>query len=81
MLADLPCLRTGDLDVVLAHPDRAFVADADGSGSTLLLAPAGSELRPYFGPGSARAHSRSGAVRVADELTSLRLDVDTTEDL
>jgi 2-phospho-L-lactate guanylyltransferase len=81
MLADLPCLRTGDLDVVLAHPDRAFVADADGSGSTLLLAPAGSELRPCFGPGSARAHSRSGAVRVADDLTSLRLDVDTTEDL
>jgi 2-phospho-L-lactate guanylyltransferase len=81
MLADLPCLRTADLDAALAHRGRAFVADAEGSGSTLLLAPAGSELRPHFGPDSARAHARSGAARVADELTSLRLDVDTTEDL
>jgi 2-phospho-L-lactate guanylyltransferase len=81
MLADLPCLRTEDLEVALTRTARAFVADAEGSGTTVLVAPAGTELAPQFGPGSARAHARSGAVAVAGDLTSLRLDVDTTEDL
>ena len=81
MLADLPCLRTDDLETALGHPGRAFVADADGTGSTLLVAPAGTELDPHFGPGSAQAHVESGAAPVPGELTSLRLDVDTTDDL
>jgi 2-phospho-L-lactate/phosphoenolpyruvate guanylyltransferase len=85
MLADLPCLRTEDLEAALSQAltagDRAFVADADGSGTTLLVAAPGVEMDPRFGVGSARAHAESGAMAVTGELTSLRLDVDTTDDL
>jgi 2-phospho-L-lactate guanylyltransferase len=81
MLADLPCLRTEDLELALARDERAFVADAGGTGTTLLITPDGVALDPRFGPGSSDAHAASGAVPVAGALTSLRLDVDTTDDL
>lgn len=81
MLADLPCLRTSDLETALRHPGRAFVADAGGTGTTLLLAPPGVDLDPRFGAGSAGRHASSGATPIPGELTSLRLDVDTTDDL
>lgn len=81
MLADLPCLRTEDLETALSKERRAFVADAAGTGTTLLLAPSGHELEPRFGPGSAAAHRASGATAVLDPVASLRLDVDTAEDL
>jgi 2-phospho-L-lactate guanylyltransferase len=85
MLADLPCLRTPDLETALsqaaAQGRRAFVADAAGTGTTLLAAPAGVELDPRFGPGSAAAHAASGAHAITGPLASLRLDVDTTDDL
>ncbi|WP_221176381.1 2-phospho-L-lactate guanylyltransferase [Nocardioides marmorisolisilvae] len=82
LLADLPCLRTADLASALSDGhDRRFVADAAGTGTTLLVAPAGSTLDPRFGPGSAAAHRQSGARPLDAELASLRLDVDTTDDL
>lgn len=82
MLADLPCLITADLEAALVGADRrSFVADAAGSGTTLLIAPAGTPLDPRFGLGSAEAHASSGALAITDELRSLRLDVDTTDDL
>jgi 2-phospho-L-lactate guanylyltransferase len=84
MLADLPCLRTEDLEAALvAAPTdrRRFVADAAGTGTTLLVAPPGTPLDPRFGRDSARAHADSGASPITGELTSLRLDVDTTADL
>jgi 2-phospho-L-lactate guanylyltransferase len=82
MLADLPCLRTEDLDHAFASvTGRAYVADAAGTGTTLLVAPAGTELDPRFGAGSAAAHLASGATPIAGALESLRLDVDTTTDL
>jgi 2-phospho-L-lactate guanylyltransferase len=81
MLGDLPCLRTEDVELALARDGRAYVADAAGTGTTLLLAPAGTELDPRFGHDSARAHAASGARPVAGDLLSLRLDVDTTDDL
>jgi 2-phospho-L-lactate/phosphoenolpyruvate guanylyltransferase len=81
MLGDLPCLRTDDLELALDRAGRAYVADADGTGTTLLLAPAGADLDPRFGPASAAAHAASGAVAIAGELSSLRRDVDTTDDL
>lgn len=85
LLADLPCLRTPDLEAVLTYaatrPERTFVADAAGTGTTLLLAPAGVDLDPHFGVGSAAAHAASGAHPMRGELSSLRLDVDTAGDL
>ncbi|MGO4258816.1 2-phospho-L-lactate guanylyltransferase [Marmoricola sp. RAF53] len=85
MLADLPCLVAGDLGSALALAseagERAFVADAAGTGTTLLVARAGVGLDPRFGAGSARAHRDSGAVALDAPLPSLRLDVDTTDDL
>jgi 2-phospho-L-lactate guanylyltransferase len=82
MLADLPCLLTADLEAALAEATgRSFVADAAGTGTTLLLAPAGEDLDPRFGSGSCAAHLASGATALAAPLTSLRLDVDTTTDL
>lgn len=82
MLADLPCLRTEDLSAALdAAAGRSFVADADGTGTTLLVVPPGSNLDPRFGVGSAAAHTASGATRIGDDLATLRRDVDTTGDL
>ncbi|MCX6397644.1 MAG: 2-phospho-L-lactate guanylyltransferase [Propionibacteriales bacterium] len=85
MLADLPCLRSQDLadvfDLVAASGLRSFVPDAAGTGTTILAAPSGTDLDPHFGEGSAKAHAASGAVAVALEVSSVRLDVDTTDDL
>lgn len=83
MCADVPCLRTEDLSTALsaAPGPRWFVADAAGTGTTLLAAAAGHELDPRFGEESARRHAESGAVPVEDDVPSLRLDVDTAADL
>nr|WP_204456292.1 2-phospho-L-lactate guanylyltransferase [Actinokineospora baliensis] len=82
MQADLPALRPADLAAAVAEADgrRAFVADRPGTGTTLLLAAAGTALDPRFGPGSAAAHG-AGAVGVGVALTHLRCDVDTPGDL
>ena len=81
--ADLPALRAGDLTDALAEAAgrRAFVADRQGSGTTLLLSAPGAPLDPQFGPESALAHRASGAVALGRELPSLRSDVDTPDDL
>jgi 2-phospho-L-lactate guanylyltransferase len=84
MSADLPAVRASDISLALASaPDtRWFVPDRSGVGTTMLGAPAGSELRPAFGSGSGAAHLASGAVEVGcRELARLRLDVDTVTDL
>ena len=83
MCADLPSLRTADLTDALSASltPRWFVADADGTGTTLLAAGPGVELQPHFGVGSARRHEESGAMPVRAELASLRRDVDTEDDL
>lgn len=81
--ADLPALRTEELEAALhaAGADRAFCADRYGTGTTLLLAQRGSALQPRFGPGSAAAHTDSGARALRGEWPSLRCDVDTEADL
>lgn len=83
MCADLPCLDPDDLDAGLAAgmTPRWFVADAAGSGTTLLAAGPGVDLDPHFGPGSARRHEESGASPVRAALPTLRMDVDTETDL
>ncbi|MBC7677976.1 MAG: 2-phospho-L-lactate guanylyltransferase [Pseudorhodobacter sp.] len=82
LAGDLPCLRPAHLEQALAAvgEGRAFVADADGTGTTMLAAPAGRELAPLFGPGSRARHRHSGAVEL-DGAPALRRDVDTPNDL
>lgn len=83
MHSDLPALRPAELEAALdeAGRARAFCADRQGTGSTLLVAAAGKPLDPRFGVGSAAAHRASGARPVLAEVPSLRCDVDTAEDL
>ncbi len=84
LLADLPCLRDGDLRAALVRAGRhtsALVPDADGTGTVLLTGPGGPWAPTRFGPGSALAHERGGAVRLALDLPRLRRDVDTPADL
>jgi 2-phospho-L-lactate/phosphoenolpyruvate guanylyltransferase len=88
--ADLPALRPAELDDAIAaalelfgagHARRTFVADAEGTGSTFLLAAPAADLDPRFGAGSARSHEESGARPLAGDWPGLRRDVDTTDDL
>jgi 2-phospho-L-lactate/phosphoenolpyruvate guanylyltransferase len=85
LLADVPALRSAELTDALHKAagtcTRAYVADHAGTGTTLLIAPAGIELDPHFGPGSAAAHAASGAAALDGDWPSLRLDVDTAADL
>lgn len=82
LLGDLPSLVPDQLAEALScAAERFFVADADGTGTTLLAAAPGVSLEPQFGLGSACRHATSGAVAVTGPLPTLRRDVDTTEDL
>jgi len=82
---DLPALRPVELaaalDAAASLGRRCFVPDAPGTGTVLLAAPAGVDLDPRFGPGSAAAHEASGATRLAGDWPTLRRDVDTAADL
>ena len=81
--SDLPALHAADLAAVLgAVPPggRGFVADAAGSGTTLLAAAAPAGLGPAYGGASAQRHAASGARRLPGT-PALRRDVDTPEDL
>ena len=83
MCADLPALATDDLTVALraGTSPRWFVADAPGTGTTLLVARPGTHLEPRFGFASSRRHAESGAVPVRADVPTLRADVDTDADL
>jgi 2-phospho-L-lactate/phosphoenolpyruvate guanylyltransferase len=91
VVSDLPCLTPAAVETVLAlgHPHRtSFLADADGTGTTMWLARPGAPVDPRFGAESARAHRSSGAVdlvaahpRRLDELLPARRDVDTADGL
>jgi len=85
LLGDLPALRPEDLTSALTlaekHP-RAFVADAEGTGSTLVTARSGLAFVHHFGPSSAERHRALGLTELpipAD--SSLRRDVDLDEHL
>lgn len=87
--ADLPALRPTELDAALTQASvvfaagsrRAFCTDAEGTGTTLLLAAGGAPLDPRFGIDSALHHARSGAVALSGVWPGLQRDVDTSEDL
>ncbi|KRC66219.1 hypothetical protein ASE12_16520 [Aeromicrobium sp. Root236] len=81
--SDLPALTPTALAELLraaaAHP-FAFVADANGDGTTILTSRSPGLMRPGYGPGSAERHRGYGAYALvaADEL---RQDVDVLPDL
>ncbi len=81
--SDLPALRPAELGAALraaGDSPRTLVADAAGTGTTLLTA-CGGDLAPRFGPGSAARHVAGGALPLTGELPGLRRDVDTPADL
>ena len=85
MVADLPCLTSDDLTAALEQVrGRCFVADHEGTGTTLLATTTGA-LDPAYGPDSARRHHASGATPLHGpeprDLLTLRHDVDTRASL
>jgi 2-phospho-L-lactate guanylyltransferase len=83
LCADLPALRTADLDETLARiltPHPWFVPDAAGVGTTMYAASC-EEFDPRFGPGSRDEHRLAGAHELSDVPASLRRDVDDLDDL
>jgi|SRR6185437_1553973 2-phospho-L-lactate guanylyltransferase len=89
LTADLPALSPSELAAALRSavpgdfPVRAsFVADAAGVGTTLYAVPPGGEFRPLFGGASRARHAAAGATELAfGDMTGLRRDVDTPDDL
>lgn len=85
LLGDLPALRPVDLDAALDLASAAplgFVADAEGTGTTMLTAARGATPLPHFGAGSAAAHAAAGHVPLSvARASSLRRDVDLPADL
>ncbi|MFC5906782.1 2-phospho-L-lactate guanylyltransferase [Streptacidiphilus monticola] len=82
--ADLPALRERELTEVLGAArgaGRSFLADAHGVGTTLLAAAPDVPLAPRFGGPSRIAHRASGASELTLAAATVRLDVDTPEDL
>ena len=84
--ADLAALTTTTLDAALADATTAlaptglaFVRDAEGTGTSLLVAATPDRLDPRYGPGSAAAHARTATEIDADP--RVRRDVDTLADL
>jgi 2-phospho-L-lactate guanylyltransferase len=81
---DLPALRATDIDEVLAASPldaAAFVADASGTGTTMVCAPPGHELVALFGARSRAHHRAQGLIDLAVHAPSARRDVDTDVDL
>ena len=83
--SDLPALEPVALDALFRRAndaDLACVADAAGSGTTVLLARAAATFRPSFGSESLQRHLESGAVDLTEHADArLRRDVDTIDDL
>lgn len=85
LLGDLPALQPADLDAALVAASEhhwAFVPDAEGTGTTLVVAAAGLPHSLRFGADSAEHHSDAGYVELSvREHSGLRRDVDTLEQL
>ena len=87
LTADLPAVSPAELAGALraagASPGRAaFVPDAAGVGTTLYAVPPGGEFRPLFGGASRARHAADGATELdLEDVTGLRRDVDTPDDL
>lgn len=82
---DVPSATAAEIETALAaarRHGRAVVADADGTGTTLLAAVRADDLRPRYGPDSWHRHVADGAVPLDLPVDSgLRRDVDLRADL
>ncbi|WP_218925604.1 2-phospho-L-lactate guanylyltransferase [Microcella indica] len=85
LLGDLPALQPDELSRALAaahEHDRAFVPDAEGTGTTLIVARAGVPHAARFGAASAARHRAEGYVELElPPFSGLRRDIDTREQL
>lgn len=82
VLGDLPALRSGDVEQVLAQAadvERGIVNDHLGTGTTMVTSRR-ADFTPQFGPDSAARFRNDGFVQLQAPL-SARLDVDTPSDL
>ncbi|MEJ7797444.1 MAG: 2-phospho-L-lactate guanylyltransferase [Solirubrobacteraceae bacterium] len=86
---DCPALDPAELEALLERPrgERAvvIVPDRHGSGTNALLLTPPDVIEPAFGPDSRARHEQAGAAAevtfTVEELQTLALDVDTSEDL
>jgi len=85
LAADLPALRPAELTAALTAAGavgRAFVPDAEGTGTTLYAAPPRASFEPLFGIGSRARHLAAGLAELdLPGLHGLRRDVDTAAEL
>jgi len=85
LLGDLPALDPVELAAALAaaaRHARGFVADHEGTGTTLVTAAPGETLLTAFGEGSATKHRALGLIELeVPAESSVRFDVDTPEQL
>ncbi|WP_318247024.1 2-phospho-L-lactate guanylyltransferase [Microbacterium gallinarum] len=85
LLGDLPALRPADLAEALraaGSVDRVVVADAEGTGSTLVTARAGAAWSSSFGDDSLARHVAAGCEPLGiRDASTLRRDVDTADQL
>lgn len=82
IVADIACVRTADIDVLLTRArsiTRGYVRDHRGGGTTALTT-TGPALAPRFGPHSAARHHSSGAVPL-EVSVRVRLDIDDPADV
>ena len=87
IVSDLPCLTPDALTVALHAASghrHAFIADLDGTGTTMWFAASEAPVDPRFGAQSRTAHADAGAVdlvaahpTLAEALVPARLDIDT----
>ena len=80
---DLPSLTPGALSAALeamSGCETAFIADGEGSGTTLLSAATPRFLSPLYGAESGRRHFESGCHPIAGVDPRVRRDVDTVFD-
>jgi 2-phospho-L-lactate guanylyltransferase len=85
LLGDLPALVPDDVDAALGLGQavaQGFVEDVEGTGTSLVTAGPGQELRQAFGAASAERHRELGLVPLdVPRDSTLRRDVDTREQL
>jgi 2-phospho-L-lactate/phosphoenolpyruvate guanylyltransferase len=85
LMADLPAMEPGELQFALDQAQgmpSAFVPDAHGDGTTLFAARSHEQFWPHYGGSSRSRHIEAGAEGILHpELTGIRRDVDTVEDL